>query len=79
MKEFMGQKDMTWTVAFTEQDTFNPDFGVRGIPHVAIIDPEGTVRYNGLHPSSPLSEKTKKINALLEKAGLPVPIDEQGE
>jgi thiol-disulfide isomerase/thioredoxin len=73
MKEFVVSKDMTWTVAFSEADVFNPDYGVRGIPHVAILDAEGKVRYNGLHPSSPLSEKTAKIDALLKEAGLPAP------
>ncbi len=73
MSEFVGQMDMTWPVAFTKQEVFNPEYGVRGIPHVAIIDPNGLVRYNGLHPASPLADKTKKIDALLLEAGLPVP------
>jgi len=73
MKEFMTKKDMTWMVAFSEQEVFNPDFGVRGIPHVAIIDAAGVVRYNGLHPADPLKVKAEKIDALLAKAGLPAP------
>jgi thiol-disulfide isomerase/thioredoxin len=51
MNTFMEDSDMTWDVAFTEEDVFNPDYGVRGIPHVAIIDAEGKVRFNGLHPA----------------------------
>jgi len=73
MKEFMAKQDMTWPVAFSEQEVFNPDFGVRGIPHVAIVDAEGIVRYNGLHPGDPLKVKAEKIDALLKKAGLPTP------
>jgi thiol-disulfide isomerase/thioredoxin len=73
MTEFVEQMDVTWPVAFTRQDVFNPEYGVRGIPHVAIIDPAGNVRYNGLHPASPLADKTSKINALLKEAGLPTP------
>ncbi len=74
MKQFMGKKDMTWNVAFSKEEVFNPDYGVRGIPHLAIISPEGKVIHNGLHPSSPLEEKTEKIDALLKKAGLPAPV-----
>jgi thiol-disulfide isomerase/thioredoxin len=73
MKEYIAQQKITWTIAFSEDSVFNPEFGVRGIPHVAIIDAEGIVRYNGLHPSSPLAEKSEKIDALLKKAGLPTP------
>lgn len=73
MKEFMAKKQVTWPIAFSTQDVFNPDFGVRGIPHVAIIDPEGIVRYNGLHPMAPMHEKTAKIDGLLKKAGLATP------
>jgi thiol-disulfide isomerase/thioredoxin len=73
MTEFVEQMDVTWPVAFTTQEVFNPEYGVRGIPHVAIIDPKGVVRYRGLHPKSPLTDKTSKIDPLLREAGLPVP------
>ncbi len=73
MAEFMKNKDMTWMVAFTEQDVFNPDFGVRGIPHVAIVDPAGKVRYNGLHPAVEPEKKYEKIDGLLKEANLPAP------
>ncbi len=71
MTEFMQEHAMSWDVVFTEQDVFNADFGVRGIPHVAIIDPEGNVRYNALHPMD--NDKAEKIDALLEEAGLDTP------
>lgn len=73
MKEFIASMEMTWPVVFTSEPVFNPDYGVRGIPHVAIIDAKGVVRYNGLHPSNPLSEKAEKIDKLLAEAGLRVP------
>jgi len=73
MPGFMKDMGMTWDVAFTKDDVFNPDFGVRGIPHVAIIDAQGKVRFNGLHPAVPLKEKAEKIDQLLREAGLPVP------
>ncbi|MCP4835217.1 MAG: TlpA family protein disulfide reductase [Phycisphaera sp.] len=69
-KKSMG---MTWPVVMTKQDVFNSDFGVQGIPHVAIIAPDGKVAYNGLHPAGDLAEKIEKINGLLKKAGLKHP------
>lgn len=41
---------VTWTAVVSKQDCFNPDFGVRSIPHLAILDAEGRVRWNGLSP-----------------------------
>jgi len=67
MRDFMKAKEMTWSVAFSEQPVFNPDYGVRGIPYVAIIAPDGTVRHAGLHPGSPLADKTAKIDAILQE------------
>ena len=73
MAEFMKAKDMTWRVAFSKQEVFNADYGVNGIPHVAIIDAKGIVRYNGLHPAQAPLEKMAKIDGLLKEAGLPAP------
>jgi len=74
MPGFMKDMGMTWTVAFTQDNVFNPEFGVRGIPHMAIIDATGKVRYNGLHPKMvKLTEKAEKIDGLLKEAGLPTP------
>jgi thiol-disulfide isomerase/thioredoxin len=71
MKDFMRDMEMTWTVAFSEQNVFNPDFGVSGIPHVAIIDPAGKVRFNNLYPNA--KEESEHIDALLTEAKLPHP------
>jgi thiol-disulfide isomerase/thioredoxin len=73
MAGYIPEMDITWPVVFSKQNVFNPDYGVRGIPHVAIIDAKGVVRYRGMHPANPLAEKTAKIDALLKEAGLPVP------
>ncbi len=72
MRGFMEDFDMTWKVAFSDEE-FNPDFGVRGIPHVAIIDTEGKVRFNMLRPYEPPYHEAEKIDALLKEAGLPYP------
>jgi thiol-disulfide isomerase/thioredoxin len=71
MTEFMRDMEMTWTVAFSEQNVFNPDFGVRGIPSVAIIGPDGNVRFAGLYPNP--KEESDHIDALLKEAKLPYP------
>jgi thiol-disulfide isomerase/thioredoxin len=73
MPEFIKAKEMTWDVAFSTQDVFNPDFGVAGIPHVAIIAPDGTVRHNGLNPLDPSADIAGKVEALLREFKLPVP------
>ncbi len=73
MREFMDAKEVTWRVAFADEPVYNPDYGVNGIPHVAIIDPQGVVRFRGLHPAMPMVEKTSKIDELLIEAGKPAP------
>ncbi len=74
MKTFIAQENMTWSVAFSSQPVFNPEYGVQGIPHVAIVDAKGIVRKRGLHPmSGTLEEKIKQIDDLLKEAGLPTP------
>ncbi|MEM8834497.1 MAG: TlpA disulfide reductase family protein [Planctomycetota bacterium] len=73
MKDYIAERELTWPTIFTEQEVFNPEYGVRGIPHVAIIDPEGVVRYRGLHPATPLADKSKKIDALLAEFGFDAP------
>jgi len=78
MTDFMKKKDITWTIAFSEEDVFNPEYGVQGIPHVAIVDSKGVVRYTDLHPTEPLAEKAKKIDALLKEAGLAAPTPPAG-
>ena len=78
MAEYVKAMDITWPIAFAKEDVFNPDFGVRGIPHVAIIGADGKTAYNNLDPRDPMAEKVKKINGLLKKAGLPHPAAFEG-
>ncbi len=74
MPDWMKAKEVTWDVAFSTQDVFNPDFGVNGIPSMAIIDAAGKVRYAGMHPAAVSFEKKKEmIDGLLKEAGKKVP------
>jgi len=73
MPEFMKAKEMTWGVAFSEEEVFNPAYGITGIPYVAIIAPDGTVRHAGLHPGDPSADISGKIEAILKEFNLPLP------
>lgn len=73
--EFMKKKDMTWPVVFSQQQVFNPDYGVVGIPHLAIIAPDGTVRHNGLNPHDPQADVVGKVTAILKEFNLPAPAE----
>jgi thiol-disulfide isomerase/thioredoxin len=73
MTDFMKAKDMTWDVVFSVEEVFNPAYGITGIPYVAIIAPDGTVRHTGLHPGNPASDLAGKIEALLREFKLPLP------
>lgn len=73
MPRFMAAKDMTWSVAYSTEDVFNPDYGVSGIPYVAIIAPDGTVRHAGLNPGDKHADISGKIEAVLREFHLPAP------
>jgi thiol-disulfide isomerase/thioredoxin len=74
MAEFMASRNVTWPVAFSTTDLFNPDFGVRGVPHMVILDARGVVRFRGLHPGrGTLADKAAMIDPLLAEAGLRTP------
>ena len=73
MPGFIKDQQMTWNVAFSPDGCFDPNFGVRGIPHMAIVDAKGVVRYNMLRPYDDPSEEAAKIDALLKESGLAVP------
>ncbi|HEX2100028.1 MAG TPA: redoxin family protein [Candidatus Synoicihabitans sp.] len=74
MPRFMEAKQMNWTVVFSTEPVFNAEFGVTGIPHLAIVDAAGKVRHNGIHPGAlPLAEKVELIDALLREGGLRTP------
>jgi thiol-disulfide isomerase/thioredoxin len=73
MRDFMKKHEITWDVAFSEQPVFNPAYGIEGIPFLAIIAPDGTVRHAGLHPGDPEADVGGKIEALLKEFKLPLP------
>ena len=65
--EFMKDMGVTWTVGITNEDVFNPDFGIRGIPFVAVLDQEGKVFKVGLHPADESAIRAA-VDELLAKA-----------
>ena len=73
LPQFMKAKNMTWDVAVSEEEVFNPAYGIEGIPYLAIIAPDGTVRFAGLHPGDPAADVGGKIEAILKEFNLPVP------
>jgi thiol-disulfide isomerase/thioredoxin len=73
MPGFMNDMAVTWTVGFSQEGVFNKDFGINGIPHMAILDAQGRVRFNNLRPYNPPSDEAQRIDALLQEAGLPYP------
>lgn len=73
MKDFMAEKSMTWDVAFSNEPVFNTDYGIKGIPYVAIVAPDGTVRHVGLHPGAKDSDIAGKVTAILKEFNLPTP------
>ena len=73
MKEFIAHYELAGPVVFTAENVINHDYGVFGIPHVAIIDAQGRTRFNGLHPRGGHETITRHIDTLLTEAGLPVP------
>jgi thiol-disulfide isomerase/thioredoxin len=77
MPDWIKDMEMTWTVAFSEDSCFNPQFGVNGIPHIALIDAKGIVRYNELRPGD--KTLTDKIDSLLKESNLPVPASHKKE
>lgn len=72
METFIEQKSVSWPIVFSDRSVWT-EYGVRGIPHVVIIDAEGVVRHRELHPMSPKAEKTAMIDALLREAKLAFP------
>lgn len=75
MPDFMKAQDMTWNVAFSEEPVYNPAYGIEGIPYLAIIAPDGTVRHTGLHPADPEADISGKIAAILKEFNLPATRD----
>lgn len=60
---YMKGMNVNWTIAVSEEDVMNTDFGVLAIPHVTIIDREGRVRHNAINVDN--EEKIRLIEELL--------------
>lgn len=60
---YMKGMGINWTIAITEEDVMNTDFGVLAIPHVTIIDKQGKVRYNAVNLDN--EAKAQLLNTLL--------------
>jgi thiol-disulfide isomerase/thioredoxin len=73
LARFAQEQNMSWTVAVSSQSVFNEEYGVEGIPFVAILAPDGTVRHTGLHPGMPAARMQELIDAILAEFNLPVP------
>ena len=71
MADYIKERAMTWPVVFSREPVFNPDYGVRGIPTVVIIAPDGTVRHSSMGFSE--AEEIKRIDSLLAEFNRPVP------
>ncbi len=74
MAQFIKDKQVTWPIVFTEHAVWTA-YGVKGIPHMVIIDPKGIVRHRELHPMMDEQKKIEMVNELLEEAGLAHPDD----
>jgi thiol-disulfide isomerase/thioredoxin len=72
--DFMKKHEMTWDVVFSAQKVHNPDYlADTGIPSVAIIAPDGTVRHAAINPNLPGADIGKKITTILKEFNLPAP------
>jgi thiol-disulfide isomerase/thioredoxin len=69
MAALLSDKRVTWPVGFTSRSVFNPDFGVTGVPSIAIIDARGHTRHARLHPEVDRAQFVSLIDQLLHEAG----------
>ncbi len=61
MPDLMVKLGIAWPVVFSDKDCFNPDFDIMEIPHMAILDQDGVVRFDGIEPD----DLKAKIDGLL--------------
>jgi thiol-disulfide isomerase/thioredoxin len=68
MSEYITDNNITWNISYSMRGVTDPRYDVYGIPHLTIIDRQGRVRHNGLHPGgTPFEEKTRIIDGLLSE------------
>lgn len=72
MPQFIQAKGITWPIVFSRQKVFNPEYGVRGIPTLVIIAPDGTIRFKSEGYDTKVIEQ---IDSVLREFGKAVPAD----
>ena len=63
-KGFVERHEMTWPVVFSKQSCFNPEYGVKGIPTLVLIDKKGIVR---LQVTGVSEENEEQIVTMFER------------
>jgi thiol-disulfide isomerase/thioredoxin len=63
--DFMKAKAITWPVVFSREPVINPDYGMIGIPTLAVIAPDGTVRH--INTGFAEAALTAQIDSLLRE------------
>lgn len=61
MHTFIKHQNVTWPVAFSTRNCYDPEYGVRGVPTMVIIDKKGVVRMS-THPYY-----QKKVREMVDK------------
>jgi len=56
----MRDNPMHYAVAIDAKDELSKVFGIKGIPHALLVDPSGTIVWEG-HPSSLKESQIEKV------------------
>lgn len=75
MRELIREREINWDVAFSEEDVFNPEYGIRSLPWVVVVDPEGVVRHHGVGVGLDATGLREVVDGLLREFELEVPRD----
>lgn len=65
IQEFMKNTKMEYAVATDPSKAMKSAFGVQGIPHVAVITPDGIVRWQGFPPMKEDTLTTEKLKQII--------------
>jgi len=60
IRHFMRDNPMHYAVAIDAKDELSKVFGIKGIPHALLVDPSGTIVWEG-HPSSLKESQIEKV------------------
>lgn len=63
--ELMRRRSLDWTFAIADELDYEPQYGVRGVPSMAVLDHNGVVRAVDRHPNMPHEELFALIDSLL--------------